>query len=273
MAARMRETFLEWNRGELNSYLIEITADILGTTDPDTGKPMVDVILDTAEQKGTGKWASQVSLDLGVPAQTIAEAVFARMLSALKSERVAASKTLSGPTPAFTGDGNEFLELIRRALFSAKICSYAQGFQLLRAADAEYHWELNFGNVALLWRAGCIIRAQFLGKIKEAFDAVPDLPNLLLDPFFRGKIEEAQGAWRRVVAAAVTNGVWVPAFATALTWYDGYRSARLPANLLQAQRDYFGAHQYERVDRPRGEFFHTNWTGHGGTTASSTYGA
>jgi 6-phosphogluconate dehydrogenase len=253
----MHRVFTEWNAGELNSYLIEITADILAKTDPETGKAMVHVILDTAEQKGTGKWTSQVSLDLGIPAQTIADAVFARMLSALKKERVAASAILKGPPIQFAGDRTDMLEKIRQALFCAKICSYAQGFQLLRAANAEYGWDLRFGSIAMLWRAGCIIRAQFLGKIKDAYERNPGLANLLLDPYFAGKLTAYQPAWRSVVAAAVENGIPVPAFMSALSYFDSYRSATLPANLLQAQRDYFGAHTYRRVDREG--VFHTHW--------------
>jgi 6-phosphogluconate dehydrogenase len=253
----MHRVFTEWNAGELNSYLIEITADILAKTDPETGKAMVHVILDTAEQKGTGKWTSQVSLDLGIPAQTIADAVFARMLSALKKERVAASAILKGPPIQFAGERTDMLEKIRQALFCAKICSYAQGFQLLRAANAEYGWDLRFGSIAMLWRAGCIIRAQFLGKIKEAYERNTALANLLLDPYFAGKLTAYQPAWRSVVAAAVENGVPVPAFMSALSYFDSYRSATLPANLLQAQRDYFGAHTYRRVDREG--VFHTHW--------------
>lgn len=258
-AGEMHDVFTEWNEGELDSYLIEITRDILGKKDPETGKPMVDVILDTAGQKGTGKWTSQSALDLGIPAQTIAEAVFARTMSAIKEERVAASKVLSGPDAAFDGDKKEMIEMIRKALYASKICSYAQGYQLMKAAAVEYGWDLDFGNIALLWRGGCIIRARFLGKIKEAFDKRPDLPNLLLDSYFINVIEENQDAWRKVVAMAVEKGIPVPAFSSALAYYDGYRRERLPANLLQAQRDYFGAHTYERVDRPRGEFFHTEW--------------
>ncbi len=257
----MSEVFAAWNEGELSSYLIGITSEILARTDPDTGKPMVDVILDTAAQKGTGKWTSQVALDLGVPAQTVADAVFARMLSAVKDERVAAAKVLIGPTPRFDGDAgarSEFLEKIRRALFASKICSYAQGFQLLRAADREYGWKLQFGTIASLWRAGCIIRAQFLGRIKEAYDREPALANLLLDPYFAGIVNSYGDAWRDVVATAAQNGIAVPAFMSALSYYDSYRSARLPANLLQAQRDYFGAHTYQRVDREG--TFHTHWT-------------
>ena len=255
----MHDVFAEWNKGELNSYLIEITRDIMAKKDPETGKPMIHVILDTAGQKGTGKWTSQAALDMGIPAQTIAEAVFARTMSAIKEERVAASKVLTGLDITFDGDQKEFIEMIRKALYASKICSYAQGFQLMRAASEEYNWNLNFGNIALLWRAGCIIRAQFLGKIKEAFDRQPDLPNLLLNSYFKAAIEENQQAWRKVVAMAVESGIPVPAFSSALAYYDSYRNERLPANLLQAQRDYFGAHTYERVDKPRGQFFHTEW--------------
>jgi 6-phosphogluconate dehydrogenase len=269
--AQMHEVFKEWNEGELNSYLIEITGDILGEVDEETGEPMVEVILDTAGQKGTGKWASQSALDVGTPAPTVAEAVFARFMSALKNERVQASQLLQGPTPAYDGDRRELIEAIRQALYASKICSYAQGFQLLRTASDERGWGLDYGRIALLWREGCIIRAQFLERIKEAFDVHPDLANVLLARYFREAIHGTQDAWRRVVALAATNGVPVPAFGSALAYYDGYRSARLPANLLQAQRDYFGAHTYERVDRPRGEFFHTDWAGTGGTTVSGTY--
>ncbi|OPZ27389.1 MAG: 6-phosphogluconate dehydrogenase, NADP(+)-dependent, decarboxylating [Lentisphaerae bacterium ADurb.BinA184] len=272
-AAEMSRTFAAWNEGELDSYLIEITRDILARTDEATGLPMVDVILDTAGQKGTGKWTSQSALDLGAPAPTVAEAVFARCLSALKEERVVAAQVLRSPQPAFTGDRAAFIEDVRQALYASKICSYAQGFQLMRLAAAEYKWDLNYGQIALMWRGGCIIRARFLGRIKEAFDEDAELASLLLAPYFRDAIARSQAAWRRVVAAAVTFGVPAPAFSSALAYYDGYRSARLPANLLQAQRDYFGAHTYERIDRPRGEFFHTNWTGHGGDTAASTYTA
>lgn len=254
----MSGVFAEWNKGELNSYLIEITAEILAKKDPDTGKPMVHVILDTAEQKGTGKWTSQVALDLGMPAQTIADAVFARMLSALKKERVAASSVLTGPSRQFSGDRKEFLETIRKALFCSKICSYAQGFQLLRAADQEYKWNLNFGIIAKLWRAGCIIRAQFLGKITEAYGRKPGLANLLLDSYFGGMISSYQSSWRKAVGTAVEHGIPVSAFMSALSYFDSYRSAVLPANLLQAQRDYFGAHTYRRVDKEG--VFHTTWT-------------
>jgi len=269
-ADEMHEVFKKWNTGDLNSYLIEITRDILAYKDAD-GRPLVDRILDSAGQKGTGKWTSVTSLDLGIPLTLISEAVYARCLSAIKEERVEASKILRGPQGKFTGDKQAFLVDLEKALYASKIVSYAQGFTLLRAAAAEFKWNLNYGGIALLWRGGCIIRSVFLGKIKEAFDKNPKLSNLLLDPFFKEKIESSQGGWRRVIATAVMNGVWVPAFSTALNYFDGYRNSRLPANLLQAQRDYFGAHQYERVDRPRGEFFHTNWTGRGGETASSAY--
>ena len=255
----MHDVFAVWNKGELNSYLIEITANIMIKKDEKTGKPMIDIILDTAGQKGTGKCTSQVALDLGVPAMTIAEAVFARFASALKEERVAASNQLTGPDVKFNGDKKEFIEMIRKALYASKVCSYAQGFQMMRTASNEYNYHLDFGSIAMLWRGGCIIRAQFLGKIKEAFDKNPELSNLLLDDYFKGVIEANQDAWRKVVAKAVEFGIPAPAFSSALAYYDSYRSERLPANLLQAQRDYFGAHTYERIDKPRGEFFHTNW--------------
>jgi 6-phosphogluconate dehydrogenase len=269
-ANEIHEVFKQWNTGDLDSYLVEITRDILAFKDTD-GKPLVDKILDTAGQKGTGKWTSVTSLDLGIPLTLISESVFARCLSAMKEERVAASKVLAGPKAKFTGDRRAFLADLEKALYASKIVSYAQGFTLMRAAAEEFKWSLKYGSIALLWRGGCIIRSAFLGKIKEAFDNDPSLANLLLDPFFKGKIESSQESWRRVISTAVLNGVWVPAFSTALNYYDGYRNGRLPANLLQAQRDYFGAHQYERIDKPRGEFFHTNWTGRGGETASSTY--
>jgi len=271
-ADEMYDVFDEWNRGDLNSYLIEITRDILGYRD-EAGEPLVEKILDTAGQKGTGKWTGIEALNLGIPLTLIGESVFARCLSALKEERVAASKVLSGPEPSFHGDRAMFLEDIRKALYASKIVSYAQGYTLMREAAKEYGWDLNYGNIALLWRGGCIIRSVFLGKIKEAFDGNPGLSNLLLDPFFRERVEGAQEGWRRVVATSLVNGIPVPAFTTALNYFDGYRSERLPANMLQAQRDYFGAHTYERLDRPRGEFFHTNWTGRGGDTSSSTYNA
>ncbi|MCK5368551.1 MAG: decarboxylating NADP(+)-dependent phosphogluconate dehydrogenase [Cyclobacteriaceae bacterium] len=266
----MHEVFKDWNEGELDSYLIEITRDILGFRDED-GEPIVEKILDTAGQKGTGKWTGVAALDLGIPLTLIGEAVFARCLSAVKDERVEASKILSGPQPKFEGDKKAFLEDLKNALYASKMVSYAQGYALMNAAAEEYGWNLNYGGIALMWRGGCIIRSVFLNKIKEAYDSNPNLKNLLLDPFFKEKIEVSQASWRRVVAAAISNGVPVPALTTALAYFDGYRSERLPANLLQAQRDYFGAHMYERVDKPRGEFFHTNWTGRGGDTASSTY--
>ena len=272
-AAELHEVFAEWNKGELNSYLIEITSSIFTKVDPETGKPVVDIILDAAGQKGTGKWTSQSALDLGAPAPTVAEAVFARCLSAIKEERVAASKILTAEKPVFNGDKAAFIESVRQALYASKICSYAQGFQLMRLAAKEYSWDLNYGEIALLWRGGCIIRAQFLERIKEAFDKNPSIDNLLLDDFFHGVIDRCQKAWREVVAKAVLAGVPVPAFSSALAYYDGYRSACLPANLLQAQRDYFGAHTYERVDKPRHVAFHTEWTEHSGKTVAGTYTA
>ena len=265
--------FSEWNEGELDSYLIEITRDIMKKQDDETGKPMLDVILDKAGQKGTGRWTSLEALNLGIAAQTIVEAVFARAMSAIKEERVHASKQLKGPDKKFDGNKKEFIEMIRRALYASKVCSYAQGYQLLRAAAEEYNWDLKYGEIALMWRGGCIIRAHFLGDIKKAFDKNPDLSNLLLDDYFKSIIEQNQDAWRKVIAKAVELGIPVPAFSSALAYYDGYRSEVLPANVIQAQRDYFGAHTYERVDKPRGEWFHTNWTGKGGSTASSTYNA
>ena len=298
--AAMSGIFADWNEGELSSYLIEITAGILARVDDETGRPLVDLILDAAGQKGTGKWTGIDSLMLGAPVTAITEAVFARALSALKDERVAASRVLPGPGTAasrsrdgavesFATDGHaadamagreepgadaaSFADDVRQALYASKICSYAQGFQLLSMASAEYGWRLDLGAVALMWRGGCIIRAAFLDRIKAAYDEAPDLANLLLAPYFRDAIAGSQAAWRRVVAGAVLRGVPVPAFSSALAWYDGYRSERLPANLLQAQRDYFGAHTYERIDRPRGEFFHTDWTGRGGETVSSSYNA
>ncbi|MBN1608972.1 MAG: NADP-dependent phosphogluconate dehydrogenase, partial [Polyangiaceae bacterium] len=243
-AEEIGRTFADWNRGELSSYLVAITAEILARKDPETDKPMVDIILDTAEQKGTGKWTSQVSLDLGVPAPTIADAVFARTLSAIKQERVVASSVLGGPKPAYSGETSAFIERIRKALFASKICSYAQGFQLLRAADQEQHWDLDLGTISSLWRAGCIIRAQFLGRIKEAYGRNRALANLLMDPYFAEITSCYQEDWRKVVAVAAENGIAVPAFMSALGYYDGYRTAVLPANLMQAQRDYFGAHTY-----------------------------
>lgn len=275
-AGEMHEVFAEWNRGDLDSYLIEISRDILAMKDED-GQPLVDKILDTAGQKGTGKWTVINSQDLGIPITLMAEAVYARCVSALKDERVIASQSLAGPNPALTEIAADpqkktaFIEDIRNALYASKIVSYAQGYMLMRAAANEYGWNLNYGGIALMWRGGCIIRSRFLGKIKNAFDKNPVLSNLLLDDYFAGEIRKAQSGWRNVVASAALQGIPAPAFSTALAFFDQYRNAVLPANLLQAQRDYFGAHTYERVDRPRGEFFHTNWTGKGGTTASSTY--
>ncbi|MCP3930131.1 MAG: decarboxylating NADP(+)-dependent phosphogluconate dehydrogenase [Bacteroidetes bacterium] len=266
----MHEIFKDWNEGELDSYLIEITRDILGYSD-ENGEETIDKILDTAGQKGTGKWTGISALSLGIPLTLIGESVFARCLSAQKDLRVKASKTISGPSPKFEGDKAAFIADLKSALLGAKIISYAQGYNLMMEAANEYGWNLNYGGIALMWRGGCIIRSVFLGDIKTAFDNNPELPNLLLDPFFKGKVEAAQAGWRRVCATALANGVPVPALTSALCYFDGFRSERLPANLLQAQRDYFGAHTYERIDRPRGEFFHTNWTGRGGDTASSTY--
>ncbi len=266
----MHEVLTEWNKGELDSYLIEITRDILGYK-TDKGEAVIDVILDTAGQKGTGKWTAVSALDLGQPLTLIGEAVFARCLSALKEERVEAAKTLKGPGTKFTGDKAALIEDLKQALYASKIVSYAQGYQLMREAAKEYHWKLNNGGIALMWRGGCIIRSVFLGKIKEAFDKNPDLVNLLLAPFFKDAVENAQAGWRRVIMKSVELGIPMPAISAALAYYDGYRAARLPANLLQAQRDYFGAHTYERIDKPRGQFFHTNWTGRGGNTAASTY--
>jgi 6-phosphogluconate dehydrogenase len=270
-ADELAEVFTEWNKGELDSYLIEISSHIFAKKDED-GTPLVDKILDTAGQKGTGKWTVFSSLDLGQPVTLIGESVFARCLSALKDERVEASKILQGPaTKPAVGDRAGFIEDVRRALYCSKIISYAQGYMLLRAAAKENGWNLNMGGIALMWRGGCIIRSRFLGKIKEAFDKNPALENLLLDSFFSGALNQYQASWRKGLAHAVESGVPTPAFSTALAFFDGYRTGRLPANLLQAQRDYFGAHTYERIDKPRGQFFHTNWTGHGGRTASSTY--
>jgi len=274
-AKEMQKVFSEWNKAELDSYLIDITANILKEIDPETKKPLVDVILDTAGQKGTGKWTSTSALDLGAPAPTIAEAVFARCASAIKEERVAASKILKGPkAQKFSAtEKKAMIDKIRKALYASKICSYAQGFQLLALAAAEYGWALNYGEIALMWRGGCIIRAKFLGDIKAAFDKNPKLANLLLADFFKKAINDCQEAWRDVVAAAAVNGIPVPAFSSALCYYDSYRSAVLPANLLQAQRDYFGAHTYERTDKPRGHFFHYEWTENSGSTTSTTYNA
>ena len=268
----MHEVFTEWNRGDLDSYLIEITRDILGYKTGD-GEAVIDMILDTAGQKGTGKWTGIAALDEGVPLTLIGEAVFARCLSAMKEERVAAAKEIGSEIPAFTGDRKAFVDDLGKALFASKIVSYAQGYTLMRSAAQTYGWNLNWGGIALMWRGGCIIRSVFLGKIKEAYDNDPGLKNLLLDPYFKEKMSESLASWRRICSAAITAGVPLPAMTSALEYYDGYRTARLPANLLQAQRDYFGAHTYERIDRPRGEFFHTNWTGKGGDTAASVYKA
>ncbi len=271
-ADELHTVFAGWNEGELDSYLVEITRDILAKKDED-GFPLVDKILDTAGQKGTGKWTGISSLELGIPVTLIGEAVYARCLSAMKEERAVASRVLFGPGPAPAADRESLIEDARRALYCSKMISYAQGYMLLREAARENHWNLNFGGIALMWRGGCIIRSRFLGRIKEAFDKNPQLSNLLLDDFFSGTLNLYQTAWRRAVIHAIECGVPVPAFSTALAFYDGFRAERLPANLLQAQRDYFGAHTYERVDRPRGEFFHTNWTGHGGRIASGIYNA
>ncbi|HXE07047.1 MAG TPA: decarboxylating NADP(+)-dependent phosphogluconate dehydrogenase [Acidobacteriaceae bacterium] len=270
-ADELAEVFADWNKGELDSYLIEITAEIFAKKDED-GKPMVDKILDAAGQKGTGKWTAISALDLGMPLTLIGESVFARCLSALKDERVAASKVLAAPkSSARIEDRKQFIEDVRRALYCSKMVSYAQGYMLLRAAEKDQGWHLNMGGIALMWRGGCIIRSAFLGNIKAAFDKNPDLANLLLDDFFSGALNKYQASWRKAVAHAVEVGVPTPAFSTALAFFDGYRTARLPANLLQAQRDFFGAHTYERTDKPRGEFFHTNWTGRGGRVSSTTY--
>ncbi len=274
-ADEMHEVFKTWNEGDLESYLVEITRDILAKKDED-GSPLVEKILDTAGQKGTGKWTVQNSAELGVPITLISEAVYSRCVSALKDERVKAARKLKGPRSALPQAKKPearaaFVEDIRNALYASKIVSYAQGYMLMRAAAKEYGWNLNYGGIALMWRGGCIIRSRFLGKIKEAFDSNPKLTNVLLDDYFRGEIKRCQKGWRNVVSQAVKRGIPMPAFGTALAFFDGYRSARLPANLLQAQRDYFGAHTYERLDKPRGEFFHTNWTGTGGRVSSSTY--
>jgi 6-phosphogluconate dehydrogenase len=271
----MEKVFTEWNTGELDSYLIEITRDILAFKDTD-GQPLVDRILDTAGQKGTGKWTVQNSAELGIPITLITEAVYARCVSALKDERVKAAKKLKGPKPLLPQSKKpeakkESIAQVRDALYASKIISYAQGYMLMRAAAAEYKWNLNYGGIALMWRGGCIIRSRFLGKIKEAYDKNPKLTNLLLDDYFRGEIKRCQKGWRTVVATAVKRGIPIPAFSTALSFFDGYRSANLPANLLQAQRDYFGAHTYKRIDDPSGKDYHTNWTGKGGTTASGSY--
>ena len=269
-AEELHEVFAEWNKGELDSYLIEITSEIFTKKDED-GAPMVDKILDAAGQKGTGKWTGVNSLELGVPVTLIGEAVYARCLSAMKDERVAASKILTGPRLTADQDRQQLIEDARRALYCSKVVSYAQGYMLMREAAKEQGWDLNYGGIALMWRGGCIIRSRFLGKIKEAFDKNPQLTNLLLDDFFSRTLNEYQAGWRRAVIKAIEYGVPTPAISTALSFFDGYRAERLPANLLQAQRDFFGAHTYERVDKPRGEFFHTNWTGRGGRVSSGSY--
>ena len=271
----LHDTFAEWNKGELDSYLIEITRDIFAKKDAD-GSPLVNKILDTAGQKGTGKWTVINSLDLGTPITLMAEAVYARCVSAMKDDRVRAARKLKGPKPAIPTARNAkkraaLVQEVRDALYASKIISYAQGYMLMQAAAKEYGWKLNWGGIALMWRGGCIIRSRFLGKIKEAFDKKPKLTNLLFDDYFKGEIKKSQKGWRNIVATAAKRGIPAPAFSTALAFFDSFRSAVLPANLLQAQRDYFGAHTYERVDKPRGEFFHTNWTGHGGNTSSTTY--
>lgn len=266
----MKAAFEGWNKGELNSYLIEIAADVLGKKDED-GSPLVEKILDAAGQKGTGKWTGINALDMGVPVTLIVESVFARSLSAMKDERVRASQLIAGPGKAFQGAHEALVEDLGQALLASKIISYAQGFMLMREASREYGWNLNYGGIALMWRGGCIIRSVFLGKIKEAFDKAPELDNLMVAPYFRDILVRTQAAWRRVVSQAVVGGIPVPAMSSALAFFDGYRTERLPANMVQALRDYFGAHTYERTDRPRGEFFHTNWTGTGGKVSSSTY--
>jgi len=269
---QMHDIFAAWNKTELDSYLIEITADILAYKDTD-GKPIVDKILDTAGQKGTGKWTGIAALDEGVPLTLIGEAVFSRCLSAMKAERVTASAQFKREVVKYDGDKDELIEAIRQALYASKIISYAQGYTLMKAAAKTYNWNLNYGGIALMWRGGCIIRSVFLGKIKEAYDKNPDLENLLLDSYFKDAIVKLIPAWRKVVSTAISCGVPVPAMCSALNYFDGYTTEKLPANLLQAQRDYFGAHTYERLDHERGEFFHTNWTGHGGDTSASTYNA
>ncbi len=268
----MHEVFAAWNKTELDSYLIEITANILAYKDED-GVPMVEKIRDSAGQKGTGKWTGIAALDEGVPLTLIAEAVFSRCLSAMKEERVEAAQAYDRQPTDFAGDKAAFVEMIRQTLYAAKIISYAQGYVLMRSAAKAYDWNLNYGSIALMWRGGCIIRSVFLNKIKEAYDKVPDLKNLLLDDYFKETIRQLLPAWRKVVAEATLHGVPVPAMSSALSYFDGYTTERLPANLLQAQRDYFGAHTYERLDRPQGEVFHTNWTGHGGSTSAGTYNA
>lgn len=271
-ADQLSRVFEEWNKQELDSYLIEITSHIFKFKDED-GSPLVENILDVAGQKGTGKWTVINALDLGMPLTLIGEAVFARCLSALKEDRVAASKQLKGPERKFEGDPKEFVDNVKNALYASKIISYAQGFMLMHQAAVDYKWKLNYGGVALMWRGGCIIRSKFLGKIKEAFNTNPGLKSLLLDSFFVDELQKAQVGWRKAISISALQGIATPCMNTALTFYDGYRTERLPANLLQAQRDYFGAHTYERIDSPRGKFFHTNWTGTGGKVSSTSYNA
>lgn len=271
-ADEMHAVFSQWNEGELDSYLIQITSDILAYRDAD-GSPIIDHILDAAGQKGTGKWTAIAALEEGVPLTLIGEAVFSRCLSAMKNERVQAAGMLRKSISPFNENREEMIEAIRQALYASKIISYAQGYQLMRAAAEHYGWRLNYGGIALMWRGGCIIRSVFLEKIKQAFDRDPSLTSLLLDPYFAEAIESAQPGWRRVCASAMLGGIPVPAFSAALSYFDGYCSEQLPANLLQAQRDYFGAHSYERIDAPRGQFFHTNWTGEGGSTPAGSYNA
>jgi 6-phosphogluconate dehydrogenase len=272
-APALSQTFAKWNKGILDSYLIEITSEIFGYVDPDTKKPLIDLILDTAGQKGTGKWTVDSSTDNGVALTLISEAVFARSLSAIKEQRVKAAEVLKGPAITPAADKQAFIDDVEQALYASKLVSYAQGYALMAAQAKASSWKLNNGGIALMWRGGCIIRSAFLGNIKDAFDKNADLANLLMDPFFAERVQKAQASWRRVIAAGVMNGIPLPAMSSALSYFDGYRTARLPANLLQAQRDFFGAHTYERTDKPRGEFFHTNWTGRGGTTSSTTYNA
>jgi 6-phosphogluconate dehydrogenase len=266
----MASTFTEWNKGPLDSYLIEITAEILAFKDED-GEPLIEKIKDTAGQKGTGKWTGISALDMGMPVTLIGEAVFARCLSALKEERTKAAGLIPGPKPSPVADKKAFLDALAKALLASKLVSYAQGFMLMKEAAKENEWNLNYGGIALMWRGGCIIRSAFLGKIKEAYDKNPGLENLILDDYFRNIIIDADSAWREVVSQAIKWGIATPAMSTALAFFDGYRSEQVPANMIQAQRDYFGAHTYERLDKPTGEFFHTNWTGTGGDVSASTY--
>ena len=269
-AHRIADIFTDWNKRELNSYLIEIASNVFRTEDKD-GNPLLEKILDVAGQKGTGKWTAINSIEMGIPVTLIAEAVYARCLSAMKEERVEASKKLSGPKPDFKGNPQDFIDAIFYALYASKIISYAQGYMLMREASRDYNWHLNYGGIALMWRGGCIIRSVFLGKIKQAFDKDPHLFNLLLDDFFKQELDKCQNGWRTVIATAAMSGIPIPCFSTGLSFYDGYRCEKSPANLLQALRDYFGAHTYERIDKPRGEFFHTNWTGTGGKVSASSY--